>query len=410
MGLMGFMGLMGLMGCSEDSEDSGRVTIEAQYCASEFADVEQPGSSRTVNYTTRTWTTPEYTDYKNETKHFVTYDYLNGMFNNQKNLVNKSIGVFLTKDGEPPLETSFFYRTTSEGSRWQMSLDEIPAGDYHIYGFIPKEDAESAAIRANESYGNGAILTIHGLNTVTPSDVCVIVGAKDDGTWQTSYDSDEASHTVYGLEQGQFDVTFRSGDGAKNFIFLLFDHLYSALRFRFTVHPEYAALRTIKLRKLELTSYQDKHETGVRAKYNATITLQQNDSGDSPIVNVIFSPDITSAYVSQAPIFDGEVKLPVYPELPEEFMGCFVPGDYRHFKLRSTYDVYDNNITPEHPDGNLIRQGCQAENSFDLTQKFGNDLKVTRGHSYSYTITVQPTYLYMLSEPDLDNPTLNVEH
>jgi hypothetical protein len=91
-------------------------------------------------------------------------------------------------------------------------------------------------------------------------------------------------------------------------------------------------------------------------------------------------------------------------------LGCFVPGDYHHFKLRSTYDVYDNNKTVEHPDGNLIRQGCQAENSFDLTKKFGNELQVTRGHSYSYTITVQPTYLYMLSEPDMDNPTLIIDN
>ena len=29
-----------------------------------------------------------------------------------------------------------------------------------------------------------------------------------------------------------------------------------------------------------------------------------------------------------------------------------------------------------------------------------------RGHCYSITMTVQPTYLYMLSEPDMDNPTV----
>jgi hypothetical protein len=30
-----------------------------------------------------------------------------------------------------------------------------------------------------------------------------------------------------------------------------------------------------------------------------------------------------------------------------------------------------------------------------------------RGHCYSFKIKVQPTYLYVLSEPDLDNPTMS---
>ncbi|MBR2237209.1 MAG: hypothetical protein IJ887_04945 [Prevotella sp.] len=402
-----------LLGCSDDTEQEelrGRVTIEAQYCASEFTDVEQPSDSRPMSSTTRAWTTPEYTNSKNETKHFVTYDNINGMFDGQKDLVNKSIGVFLTKDDGSPLETTFFYKKTSEGSRWQMSLDEIPGGDYHIYGYIPEEDAESATVSANGSYSNGAVLDIIGLKTVTASDVCVIVGAKDD----PSYNSNVASYTVPGLQQGQFDVRFYSSEGAKNYVFLLFDHLYSGLRFGFTIDSEYAKLRTIKLRKLELIAYSTDANAGVKAKYNARITLKKNTDGKTPIVgSVVFTPDDTSADVAPEPIFDWKDNPANYVTLsttaPSEFMGCFVPGDHTYFKLRSTYDVFDKNVTNAHPEGNLIREGCQSENTIDLRDFFGERLTTTRGHCYTFTFTVQPTYLYVLSEPDLDNPTVTMQ-
>jgi hypothetical protein len=72
-----------------------------------------------------------------------------------------------------------------------------------------------------------------------------------------------------------------------------------------------------------------------------------------------------------------------------------------YFKLRSTYDVFDKQE-------NLIRQGCHAENTIDLRQHFGNEINTMRGNRYSLTLTVQPTYLYMLSEPDLDDPTVTL--
>jgi hypothetical protein len=284
-------------------------------------------------------------------------------------------------------------------------MDIENTGTYYLYGYIPKEDAEGVTISPNDTYSNGAVLTINGLNAVTPSDVCVVIGAKrghdvdDDNTG-----TDESPE---GLQAGQFAVVVnrvvKEGGGASssNYIFLLFDHIYSALRFRFSVQTEYAALRTIKLRKLELTPYQDDQKTGVNTKFNATIQLKKNDDKVSPIVgDVDFTPVESEASALDVPIFDGEVELPTY-QFPLEFLGCFVPG-CKYFKLRCTYDVYDNN-------NNLIRQGCEAENDFDLDSKFGNEAHVMRGHCYSYSITVQPTYLYVLSEPDMDNPTVTIQ-
>ena len=69
--------------------------------------------------------------------------------------------------------------------------------------------------------------------------------------------------------------------------------------------------------------------------------------------------------------------------------------------LRSTYDVYDKQ-------NNLIRKGCVAENTIVPQERF-NIKQFNRGHKYTLRLTVMPTYLYMLSEPDLNNPSVDFD-
>ena len=394
LGLMVLIGLTGLTGCSDDSEEGRgqRVTIEAQSCAVGYAEETGTrgfGATRS-DPQSPTWPPDGY----------YLYDGLNSQFAGRKDLMGKSIGVFFAQSGSAtPEEGTFFY--SDYDSNWHMSNTEISSGNYFLYGFIPTEDADHATISSTD-YSNGAVLTIHDLDAVTPSDVCVIIGAKD-GT---------ASDVVTGLQAGSFNTTLKpmgtsASTGNNNFIFLLFDHLYSALRFNFLVDSEYAKLRTIKLRQLELVAYSDDSGGAVKAKYNVTISLQKTTDGSSPITGVTFTPDQSSGNVAPVSLYDWENEPARYLTLsdtePTSFMGSFVPGNLLFFKLRSTYDVFDRQ-------GNLIRERCQAENTFDLRTKFGSYTSATRGHSYSYTITVQPTYIYVLSEPDLDNPTMVISN
>jgi hypothetical protein len=63
--------------------------------------------------------------------------------------------------------------------------------------------------------------------------------------------------------------------------------------------------------------------------------------------------------------------------------------------LKTTYDIYDRK-------GNLIRQNCEAIN------QVGNKLAGhTRGQRVTLLINVAPTYLYTLSEQDVE---FNVEN
>lgn len=384
LGLLLLWSLLLLTGCSDDSDkDVLRqcVTIEVAPCAMPMEDV-QPREQ-----VTRAWTPPQgYYLYDNEN--------VNGQFSQQKSMTNKSIKAFFTKDGASPWEGTFSY--ISSQTKWELNIDDFTPedfsfGSYFLYGFIPSEVANSSSVRGNDTYADGAVLTINDLDAVTPSDVCVIVGAKDG----ISEDNDN------GLQTGQFATNLKSSE-QHNYIFLLFDHLYSALRFRFSVDDTYDKLRTIKLRDLELKACGSNEYSAVKAKYNAEIRLKKTTDNSSPIESVTFIPDGGSSNIGYKNIFHGVTELST--TYPASYMGCFVTGSSSYFELRSTYDVYDK----ASPTPNLIREGCKAVNKLDLVDIFKEHVVLNRGQMYTVNLKVQPTYLYVLSDPDLDAPTIKI--
>ena len=86
-----------------------------------------------------------------------------------------------------------------------------------------------------------------------------------------------------------------------------------------------------------------------------------------------------------------------------------MPANITTLVLTSVYDVYDKNVTPEHPDGNLLRENFKTTNIMVLKDLLTEQTTTKRGYRYTINMTIQPTYLYMLSEPDLDNPTVVME-
>ena len=65
--------------------------------------------------------------------------------------------------------------------------------------------------------------------------------------------------------------------------------------------------------------------------------------------------------------------------------------------IESTYDIYDK-------DGNLIEANRKAVNN--LATVLSN---ISRGKKVNLDLKVIPTYLYILSDNELDNPTIVVE-
>ena len=358
MRLIGLIGLMGLMGCSKDEEEQ-LSTVSSIEVMSYVAGFDEN------TLTTRSWVPPT---------PYVPYDE-----------ADKAIGIAFTENNTVPKKGYFF---TSSG-KWRTNIDNIEAKTYYLYGYVPHFGGISMSITdrgdANANYSEGAIVTLNDVPAVMPSDLCVVIGAKA-GT---------GKETVEGLRRGDFAYK-GSASAEGNYVFLLFDHLYAALRIRMRVHDDYAALRTIKLKSLSLKTYAG--ETTSSQKTNIVVNLAATD-GSNPIQSITYTPS------------GGEITEPLefWSSESEElttdfkpFVGHFMPDGITTLVLTSVYDVYDTQR-------NLIRKDCKATNTMVLSELLTDQATTLRGRRYTINMTIKPTYLYMLSEPDLNNPTVTVE-
>ena len=320
-------------------------------------------------------------------------------FPNQTNLLtDNTVRIYITKGTGIIQDGQFVY--VSAESKWYASFDLPEASTYYFYGFIPHRGGVSATLTPKEKdavadFANGTTLVISGLPSVTVTDVCTVVGVKKGPN----------AYTDGGLTMGHFGYTLNSDP---NHIFLLFDHLYSALRLKIKVDATYNALRTIRLKSLKLVAFDG--STKFKSKTDVTIQLESTSDGTSPIKSVTFEPVSTSPDMTSESLFkpaEGEDGINLTTSYTG-FRGCFMPFGSSNLILESTYDVYDKNVTEGHPNGNLIRKDCVAQNKIDIEDLF--DETAQRGRMYTLNLTVNPTYLYMLSEPDLDNPTITIDN
>ena len=291
------------------------------------------------------------------------------------------IKCFLTRANE----TIFNGTLTYKSGAW---TSKIPAdeGTYYVYGMMPNSEASKVTLtpRSGDDFANGAKMEIDKLNAVTASDVCAIVGVKGAASKVGIENS--------GIELGKF--SFNAVDGT--FIYLLIDHLYAALQLNMNINSEYNALRTIKLTKLTLKS------NSVTKTYKVTATMTPNETNTSPLA-VTYAA--TTEDGKEIELYNGKGKGENGQDIEKElevdkyiqFLACTVPlSTNTQFEMETTYNVYDRK-------GNLIRKNCTAKNVLNLPTG-----GLARGQKYTFNLTVNPTYLYVLSDPDLDNPTVVV--
>ena len=274
---------------------------------------------------------------------------------------NMGIYMLLPEGWATPKEEKIIYT-----NKWHAYFEVTPDKTYTVYGYMPKTGDMSSSLAKSEA--NAATLTISNIKPIITDDICIITGVKA---------ADE------GLKEGQFSWYWPVGDDNYK-IYILMDHLYAAALFRMKIDAEYAQLRTIKLKTMTLST-----EYG---SVNATISLTHNGTGASPISNVDFDASGSSDAVL---VFNSDTGTALDKDTPVDINACFAPTLSGNLTMVTTYDVYDSK-------GNLIRQNSTATNKLP-------DLAAVRGQKVQVNLTVNPTYLYVLSEPDLDNPTIKIE-
>ena len=276
---------------------------------------------------------------------------------------NTNMGIYMLSEGAPE-EKRITYNTST--GKWNAYFEVEKNKTFTVYGYMPKTGEMNSTLTSITD--NGATLNITGIKPVTTDDICIITGVKDKDS---------------GLKEGQFSWSTPMEEVETYNISLLMDHLYAAAQFRLKIDAEYASLRTIKLKTMKLIT--DK------ASVNATISLTHNTTGVSPITGVTYTPSGTS---STTEIYNNDEGTALDKTTPLSINACFAPELSDNLTLVSTYDVYDSK-------GNLIRQDCTATNKLP-------NLNAVRGQRVLLNMTVNPTYLYVLSDPDLDNPTITI--
>lgn len=381
--IIGLIGLMGLMGCSKDEASVKAPGASTEVEVASFVTLidEADGANGAdgaygANKTNRAWEIP---------LGFVAYE--DGV---------QPIGIAFTQNNHEPMIGSFF----KSSDKWRTDLDNIASADYYLYGYIPHQTAINYSITdydgaANGAYSTGAIMTLEKVPTVMPNDLCVVIGAKHGYDREHDGNNDGTNR----LRMGDFSFTAKQGTDSKDYVFLLFDHLYAALRIRMKVHADYDVLRTIKLKSLKLNTQAG--ETKTTKKTTIEIKLKANDGSASPIEEEELNFTPTGEEIEGGLEFWSSTNGEELTNDFKPFIGHFMPSGITKLILTSTYDVYDRK-------GNLIRQNCEATNTMVLKDLLTDQSETERGKRYTINMTIQPTYLYMLSEPDLDNPTVVV--
>jgi major membrane immunogen (membrane-anchored lipoprotein) len=277
-----------------------------------------------------------------------------------------SMGIYtlLSEDWANPKEEKIIYNN----NKWHAFFEVTADKTYTVYGYMPKTGEMESSLTSITA--DAATLTISNMKPVTTDDICIITGVKD---------------TDSGLKEGQFSWSTPMEEVETYKISLLMDHLYAAAQFRLKIDAEYANLRTIKLKTMTLSTN--------KGSVNATVTLTHNTTGASPISNVDFAPSGSSDAVL---VFNSDTGTALDKDTPVDINACFAPTLSDKLTMVTTYDVYDRK-------GNLIRENSTATNKLP-------NLAAVRGQKVQVNLTVNPTYLYVLSEPDLDNPTIKIEN
>ena len=294
---------------------------------------------------------------------------------------NSTIKMFvMTKDDQ--YSTGEFTYSTD----WQNNGVSVKEHEqYYMYGFMPAGIAtsSSAAKPAGGDYSQGADLTLTGLPIFTDEDICVVVGVRKIAS---NTDYTEATMGSYG---------YLSGLNSENYVNLLMDHLYSQLILQFNVDADYNALRHIKLKTVTLTStYGEKVNATI--KFRAGNSLDINSvayskntdagSGNSNVLEILKSTE-TAKFLTKTAT---EVSFGPFNCAP-----CTFDADGTNLTLTCTYDVYNT------AENKVLRAGCTATNKLKVAS-------ILPGVRKTVTLTIAPTYLYVLSDDDLNNPTIVV--
>ena len=349
----------------------------------------------------------------------------------------------------------------NDNPKWGSGVTVEPSTKYKVFGHVPNNCSSSFVYNfSNESKTEGSktypenSITLTGIKPVSNTDVSVVVGVGKAHFWDSTnrnkvsmgeYDNGGSKvKYIKGAYPRNFEYFTSDGEsGDDDIMYLLMDHLFVQTKFYFAIGENYHKLRDIRIKKiwmsatdiqsldavvyLNVTPAEDPKESEPTIKTAITsidwsmVTFSETNPRPSDFVeekSLIYScgdVQMPTGWKTGTPeekaVALSDEKSKGYmldevedPDNKEEWVlvapGFFSPVKVDDtpmtFKLITEYDVYDKK-------GNKTRSAATAINCYTT-----GITDIIRGTSYDVHITVEPTYLYQLSDGDLDNPTLKI--
>lgn len=320
-----------------------------------------------------------------------------------------TVGTFLAEDKYSTYSSISGYFRYDKDNHWTSTVGIKADTHNYIFGYMPSNTGTVQATITKlpdddpgddvpPTWAKGAKMSLRNLPAATPADVCIVVGVlkaevpnSKPVDWSPKPITD--ADVVRVLRQGQY---YYPGTESDNYVYLLLEHIYANINVELQVDPQYAELRNIVLK-----------DVFVRVKLPSQVNcdLELCNDPKNPIKDIKFSNGSGAESVTRARLFtsDDRMLLSTSPQSVPVYFSPYLPSE--GFDYEFHYDVYDKKgIDATHPYGNLVRENCVAINHWSI-----HGYSVEAGKSFKATVTVKPTYLFMLSEPDLDNPSFELK-
>ena len=290
---------------------------------------------------------------------------------------NCSVRAYLT-EASTVVQDGLFEYTGAADAVWNSNLSVKEERQYYLYGYMPSTLGGTFEPPASGKYSDGVDLTFSDLPDISGDDPCVVVGVQ-------RVDSESAPAEVI---EGHYG--YLSGIVGKNYVNLLMGHLYSSLKLAFRLDEQYAQLRSIRLKEVKLNSTYGNVSTTLNIRSGSGVgspTFTKLNTAANQPVDFLSSPELlTKEHIIDALTLDKMVYC----------APCIFDANGTYVSITTKYDVLDK----------------QGINLGERTST--NKLRITAsslipGQKKLVTITVRPSYLYVLSDFDLDNPVLTIE-
>lgn len=294
------------------------------------------------------------------------------------------IGMFMTQ--QPTIGTEYAYTSilgtytwSTTEHKWTSTVsvkydkNSVTNSTFYAYGFMPADGSIGATIKSSD-FAGGAVMTLTNVPPVSAQDLCIVTGVKTGDTIPDVTPRQYPPIADAGVVEGEYAYV---ADTLSNAIYLLLRHIYSKYSLRMKVDSSYNTLRTIKVTDMKLSA--------TAPSMNVEVTYSH---GSSPVVSMTA---LSGTATLQSDVLSTETTLTT---TTTDLASFYCADLLNSIVLTTTFDVYDKA-------GNKLRSNCNTTNTVKVQY-------LEAGKHYTITATIKPTYLYQLSETDLDQPTIEI--